>query len=41
MNDTWMRDYEDHTKDVQQRKGRGQIDFEVVQKFRVVWWQQV
>jgi hypothetical protein len=41
MNDTWMRDYEDHTKDVQQRKGRGQIDLEIVQKFRVVWWQQV
>ena len=37
MNDTWMRDYEDHTKDVQQRKGRGQIDFKVVQKFWAKW----
>jgi len=40
MNDTWMRDYEDHTKEVQKRKGRGQIDLEMVEKFRVVWWEK-
>jgi hypothetical protein len=41
MNETWMREYEDHTKEVQKRKGKGQIDLEMVQKFRVVWWEQV
>ncbi|KAF8801528.1 hypothetical protein BYT27DRAFT_7261857 [Phlegmacium glaucopus] len=40
MNDDWMRDYEDRTKEVQPRRGRSQIDHELTCRFRIVWWGQ-
>jgi hypothetical protein len=41
MNDTWMRDYDDKTKEKRRVGGNRQIDLEIVQKFRVIWWEKV
>ena len=41
MNETWMRDYDDKTKEKRQVGGNSQIDLEMVQKFRVIWWEKV
>ena len=41
MNDTWMRDYDDKTKEKRRVRGNSQIDLEMVQKFRVIWWEKV
>ena len=40
MNDDWMRAHEDRTK-LPQPIRKGQIDTELVQKFRVIWWSAV
>jgi hypothetical protein len=37
----WMRPYEDRTQQPQALTGRGQLDVEMVQRFRVVWWEKV
>ena len=41
MNETWMCDYEDKTKEKRRVGGNSQIDLEMVQKFRVIWWEKV
>ena len=41
MNETWMRDYDDKTKEKRRVGGNSQIDLEMVQKFRVIWWEKV
>ena len=41
MNETWMCDYDDKTKEKRQVGGNSQIDLEMVQKFRVIWWEKV
>src|ERR1700679_4156068 len=38
MNETWMRDYDDKTKEKRRVGGNSQIYLEMVQKFRVIWW---
>jgi len=41
MNETWMRKHEDKTKETRRVGGNGQIDLEMVQKFRIIWWEVV
>jgi hypothetical protein len=41
MNETWMRKHEDKTKETRCVGGKGQIDLEMVQKFRIIWWEVV
>ncbi|KAF8957606.1 hypothetical protein BDZ97DRAFT_1706816 [Flammula alnicola] len=40
MNPNWMRIYEDKTQQPPALTGRGQLDVEMVQRFRVIWWGQ-
>ena len=40
MSKDWMRPYEDKSKQVLQSPVK-QIDTEIVQKFRIVWWEKV
>lgn len=37
----WMRPHEDRTQQPQALTGRGQLDVEIVNRFRVVWWETV
>ena len=37
----WMRQYEDRSKEAQESPGKGQVDIEIIQKFRIVWWENV
>ena len=41
MNADWMRTYEDRTKVSIVKSRAGQADAELVQKFRIVWWEKV
>jgi hypothetical protein len=41
MSKDWMRPYEDKSKQAQESPGKGQVDNEIVQKFRIVWWEKV
>lgn len=36
-----MRPYEDKSKQPQESPGKGQVDKEVIEKFRIVWWEKV
>jgi hypothetical protein len=36
-----MRPYEDKSKQAQESPGKGQVDKEVIEKFRIVWWEKV
>ena len=40
LSDDWMRHHEDHTN-VPQAIRKGQIDSELIKRFRVVWWSKV
>ena len=40
LSDDWMRRHEDRTK-VPQAIRKGQVDSELVKRFRVVWWSKV
>jgi len=37
----WMHQYEDRFKEAQERPGKGQVDIKIIQKFRIVWWENV
>jgi hypothetical protein len=41
MNEMWMRKHEDKTKETRRVGGNRQIDLEMVQKFRIIWWEVV
>jgi hypothetical protein len=41
MSKDWMRPYEDKSKQAQESPGKRQVDKEVIEKFRVVWWEKV
>jgi len=41
MSKDWMRPYEDKSKQAQESPGKGQVDKEVIEKFRIVWWEKV
>jgi hypothetical protein len=41
MSKDWMRPYEDKSKQVQESPAKGQIDKEIIEKFRIVWWRTV
>ena len=41
MSKDWMRPYEDKSKQPQESPGKGQVDKEVIEKFRIVWWEKV
>ncbi|KAF8964866.1 hypothetical protein BDZ97DRAFT_1659645 [Flammula alnicola] len=40
MAPNWMRAHEDKTQQPRALTGRGQLDVEIVQRFRVIWWAQ-
>ena len=41
MSKDWMRPYEDKSKQAQESPGKRQVDKEVIEKFRIVWWEKV
>jgi hypothetical protein len=41
MSKDWMRPYEVKSKHPQESPGKGQVDKEVIEKFRIVWWEKV
>lgn len=41
MSKEWMRPYEDKSKQARQSPDKVQVDTEIVQKFRIIWWEKV
>jgi hypothetical protein len=41
MSKDWMRPYEDKSKQAQESPGKRQVDKEIIEKFRIVWWEKV
>jgi len=41
MSKDWMRPYEDKSKQAQESPGKGQVNKEIIEKFRIVWWEKV
>lgn len=41
MSKDWMRPYKDKSKQAQESPGKGQVDKEIIEKFRIVWWEKV
>jgi hypothetical protein len=41
MSKEWMHPYEDKSKQSQRSPDKGQVDTEIVQKFRIIWWEKV
>lgn len=41
MSKEWMRPYEDKSKQALQSPDKGQVDTEILRKFRIVWWEKV
>jgi hypothetical protein len=41
MSKDWMRPYDDKSRQAQESPGKRQVDKEVIEKFRIVWWEKV